>query len=159
MLKEFWRESSEQNVPRTDCSGRLRTTPDQMPPPAEAAGHTSQGPPKRGEKNFGGRVQNKMYPGQTATDPAPQPAEPSLRQSGPPNEVKRTLEGESRTNVPRTDGSGQTRTRPPQPLKPPMAPQNEEKRTLEGESRTNVPRTDGLQTDSGLGALCGLTLR
>ena len=31
---------------------------------------------------------------------------PYPRWSGPPNEEKRTLEGESRTNVPRTDCSG-----------------------------------------------------
>ena len=77
---------------------------------AEAAGHTSQGPPKRGEKNFGGRVQNKCTQDRRlCTDPHPMPwplkptslpppllsaeaashirAEPAL------TEVKGTLEG------------------------------------------------------------------
>ena len=66
-----------------------------------------------------------MYPRQTAPDPTgPTPQPLKLHQSaplkppatsalnpvrtgqGPQNEVKGTLEGESRTNVPRTDGSG-----------------------------------------------------
>ena len=122
-----------------------------------------------------------MDPGQTALD-RPEPdtstAEASRRLSasagaplnpvrtgqGPQNEEKRTLEGESRTNVPRTDRSGPDALRglKPQPslsaplsaetaanirAEAPMGPQNEEKRILEGESRTNVPRADGSGLD------------
>ena len=78
--------------------------PAPQPQPLEESPEPPEPCPHRMEKNFGGRVQNKMYPGQTAldqTDLTPQPLTP---QWAPKNEEKRTLEGESRTNVPRTDG-------------------------------------------------------
>ena len=59
-----------------------------------------------------------MYPGQTtpdSTDPTPQ----QLKPQAPQNEEKRTLEGESRTNVPRTDG---LRTRRPPWTEAPAKP-------------------------------------
>ena len=118
--------------------GQTAPGPDPIPLPQRL--EPSRPGPDRMEKNFGGGVQNKMYPGQTDSGPGATTAEASsAHQSAPP-----LLSAEAAANI-RAEAALN-------PVRTGQGPQNEEKRTLEGESRTNVPRTDPLPRHTPLKA-------
>ena len=110
---------------RTKCTQdrRLRTRRHSPLTPHRSAplNPVRTGPPKRGEKIFGGRVQNKMYPGQTAPDPTPRPwpqvtgatkpPEPRSRWPRPPKRSERNFGGRVQNKM----YPGQTAPRRPGP--------------------------------------------